>query len=109
VAQIVLRDIFFASIFLAYVRTGKFSSAAPTSVRPVLRPIIFKSGPRPLHAATTEDNNAATEDDKTKKGKYFTMPVVGKKSSYGGQATNQFIPSKHSNLYSEYVMPQKLP
>ena len=34
-----------------------------------------------LHTATTKDNKAATEDDKTKKGKYFTMPVVGKKSS----------------------------
>ena len=29
--------------------------------------------------------------------------------SYGGQATKHFIPSKHPNLYSEYVMPQKLP
>ena len=29
VAQIVLRDVFLASIFLAYVDTGKFSSAAP--------------------------------------------------------------------------------
>jgi hypothetical protein len=53
VERIVLRDVFFASIFLAYVepnfficfRAGKFSSAAPTKVQGRVKPIFRKRDP----------------------------------------------------------------
>ncbi len=49
--------------------------------------------------------HAATKDNKTKKiTKYFTMPVLGKKSSIWWEGFAQFIPSKHPKLFTEYVM-----
>jgi hypothetical protein len=48
---------------------------------------------------------AATKDNETKKvTKYFTMPVLGKKSSIWWESFAQFIPSKHPKLFTEYVM-----
>ncbi len=49
--------------------------------------------------------HAATKDNKTKKvSKYFTMPVLDKKSSIWWEGFAQFIPSKHPKLFTEYVM-----
>ncbi len=49
--------------------------------------------------------HAATKENETKKvTKYFTMLVLGKKSSIWWEGFAQFIPSKHPKLFAEYVM-----
>jgi hypothetical protein len=50
--------------------------------------------------------HAATKDNETKKvtKEYFTMPVLGKKSSVWWEGFTQFIPSKLPKLFTEYVM-----
>jgi hypothetical protein len=49
--------------------------------------------------------HAATEDNETKRvTKYFTMPVIGKKSSVWWEGFAQLIPSKHPKLFTEYAL-----
>ena len=49
--------------------------------------------------------HAATEDNETKRvTKYFTMPVLGKKSSVWWEGFAQLMPSNHPKLFTEYVM-----
>ena len=49
--------------------------------------------------------HAATEDNETKRvTKYFTMPVLGKKSSIWWEGFVQLMPSKHPKLFTEYVV-----
>jgi hypothetical protein len=48
---------------------------------------------------------AATKDNKTKRvTKYFTMPLVGKKSLVWWEGFAQLMPSKHLKLFTEYVL-----
>jgi hypothetical protein len=47
---------------------------------------------------------AATKDNETKRvTKYFTMPVLGKKSSVWWEGFAQLMPSKHPKLFTEYA------
>jgi hypothetical protein len=49
--------------------------------------------------------DVATEDNKTKRvTKYFTMPVLGKKSSVWWEGFVQLMPSKHPKLFTEYAL-----
>ncbi len=49
--------------------------------------------------------HAATKDNKTKRvTKYFTMPVLGKKSSVWWEGFAQLMPSKHLKLFTEYAL-----
>ncbi len=49
--------------------------------------------------------HAATEDNETKRvTKYFTMPVLGKKSSVWWEGFAQLMPSKHLKLFTEYAV-----
>ena len=49
--------------------------------------------------------HAATEDNESKKAiKYFSMPVLGKKSSRWWEGFEQLVPSKHPKLFAEYVL-----
>jgi hypothetical protein len=49
--------------------------------------------------------HAATEDNETKRvTKYFTMPVLGKKSSVWWEGFAQLMPSNHPKLFTEYAM-----
>jgi hypothetical protein len=49
--------------------------------------------------------HAATKDNETKSvTKYFTMPVLGKKSSVWWEGFAQLMPSKHSKLFTEYAL-----
>ena len=49
--------------------------------------------------------HAATEDNETKRvTKYFTMPILGKKSSVWWEGFAQLIPSKHPKLFTEYAV-----
>jgi len=48
---------------------------------------------------------AATKDNESKKAiKYFSMPVLGKKSSRWWEGFEQLVPSKHPKLFAEYVL-----
>jgi hypothetical protein len=49
--------------------------------------------------------HAATEDNESKKAiKYFSMPVLGNKSSKWWEGFEQLVPSKHPKLFTEYVL-----
>ncbi len=49
--------------------------------------------------------HAATKDNESKRvTKYFTMPVLGKKSSVWWEGFAQLMPSKHPKLFTEYAM-----
>ena len=49
--------------------------------------------------------HAANEDNESKKAiKYFSMPVLGNKSSKWWEGFEQLVPSKHPKLFTEYVL-----
>ena len=49
--------------------------------------------------------HADTEDNETKRvTKYFTMPLLGKKSSVWWEGFAQLMPSKHPKLFTEYAL-----
>ncbi len=59
----------------------------------------FNANDSHLHAPT------ADEDNESKKAiKYFTMPVLGKKSSKWWEGFEQLVPRKHPKLFTEYVL-----
>jgi hypothetical protein len=57
-----------------------------------------------LFRAATKDKERDTEETPRKVTKYITTPILGKKSSLWWESFEQFLPSKHPKLFSEYVM-----
>jgi hypothetical protein len=70
-----------------------------------LKQVSTKNANDSLLHANNSLLHAATEDNKTKRvTKYFTMPVLGKKSSVWWEGFTQLMPSKHPKLFTEYAM-----